>query len=186
MGSTFSLLYIRSDVLLPSEHKCLVNGAECIESKYVRYDVAVSSDTSTDRDKNYSLLHNHNTNWLQLFSENETDEPIVSSDDIIAISMRFSATVLTFSVFDSDIITASLYNPNTLSLETHELSCYGQSDVYIEPDDYGVPEFLLEICDADKRNDLSAIWYSNKYIFAEDKLQDLCNLLGLRTYPYNT
>ena len=119
---------------------------------------------------------------LPFFNVNICEGYTASSKDTAALSEQFGTPVLALSVFDSDIMFVSYSDassdvgydyakPNIEDLEGFEEY---DTDVYST----GFPEFLLTMCSEAEHQKLREIWESEEYLFAEDRLYDICQLIG--------
>ncbi|MTQ97754.1 hypothetical protein GMD88_15080 [Pseudoflavonifractor sp. BIOML-A6] len=116
---------------------------------------------------------------MPLFNGNMCQGPIVSSRDTGQLAEIFGVPVLACSLFDSDVLTISYSDP-----ERGIKADYARPNVpeYMEFDwdtyQTQFPEFLVDLCGEDARERLREIWASEEYVFADDKMYDICGLLG--------
>lgn len=110
-----------------------------------------------------------------------------SSIDNDILAQYFKAPILSFSVMDSDILFVSYRDreaevgidcvkPNCPDMEEYDMSLYKQQ----------FPDFLLEYCDMADRQKLRDVWESEEYVFADDRMRDICKLIGAEVlYDYD-
>ena len=119
--------------------------------------------------------------WLPLFEEHLCEGNITSDDELKQLYALFRAPVLSFSIFDSDVLYAS-YIDATQKIYNHAKP---NSDGYEEydTDRYSTdfPEFLLTLCNENEHENLREIWESENYHFADDRMHDICRLLNINT-----
>ena len=177
MGASYSLLYLRNRGFSQDNLKELVTGYNNLSAEEAGYSGA---DAKFYQEKSASIIYNADAEWLQLYDDAMSDGYIASVIDMQVLAKHFGTTVLSFSVFDSDIINISYYDPVGDFYRDTEVS-----NVSFDDDDDGdadisqLPDFMLKLCSDDKHNRLCEILYVDECVFVEEKLQAMCELLGL-------
>ena len=112
-----------------------------------------------------------------------------SSRDDAKLSQRFGVPVLSFAVMDSDVLFASYSDEEKgLEFDCARANIPGMEDELYDTDVYrsDFPSFLLEYCDEADWDKLRGIWESKDYVFAEEKLEDIGELIGVELmYDYD-
>jgi len=126
------------------------------------------------------IAYNKTAKWFPFFEANLCEGSIATMDDLKMLSRIFGVPVLAFSVFDSDVLLVSFADQENMVGYNHtkpNISVFQALDV----DDYSTdfPAFLLDFCDKNDYKKLTEIWNSSHYIFAEDRLTDICAMLGI-------
>jgi hypothetical protein len=124
--------------------------------------------------------YKESSGWFALFELRLCEGYCASGRDTDYLSGVFSSDAVAFSVFDSDVLFVSYsrfsdkstFNhakPNDEDYEEYD------SDMY----DTDFPEFLVPFCPAHDREKLAEIWRSEEYYAAEDRMMDICELIGV-------
>ena len=119
---------------------------------------------------------------LPCFDENLCEGYTASSRDNEQLGQIFAAPVISFAVMDSDALLVSYSNPQTgVRRDCARANRPGMEDELFDTDVYRLdfPDFLLEYCDEANRGKLREIWESQDYTFAEEKMEDIGELLGI-------
>lgn len=117
--------------------------------------------------------------WIPIFEANMCEGFNASSRDTDRLAELFGVPVLAFSIFDSDVlmvsysdcergVKANFAKPNFPEMEEFDTDCYRTE----------FPEFIRAYCTADKQERLMEIWNSEEYTFADDRMIDICELVG--------
>jgi hypothetical protein len=128
------------------------------------------------------IAYNETKSWLPFYEETLCDSNIASINDLRRLNDLFDAPILTFSLFDSDVLFISyidqkhniLFNYAKLPFEG-----YGEYDSSVFSTDF--PEFLKDYCNDHNYQKLQDIWFLEKMFCAEDILYDICDLLNIDT-----
>lgn len=120
--------------------------------------------------------------WLLLFEENLCEGYTASSEDARKISEAFDAPVAAFALFDSDVLYVSYADHKNSIL----FDCEKPNGEEIEEEDAALyeadfPAFLYEYCREEDQQKLRDIWAAPDYVFADDRLRDLCKVLHMET-----
>ena len=134
-----------------------------------------------------ALLFSENAKWLPYFETDLCDGHICSSKDLIEVSKFYATPVLSFSIFDSDILFVSYWDaekgtfydcvkPNYPEMEEYD------TEVYQE----GLPAFLLSLDGEESVQQLGDIqklkdiWDEEDMVFADDRMHNLLQFLGMQ------
>lgn len=141
--------------------------------------------------------------FFPVFSEDLCEGYTAGSHDAAYLSDVFHASVLCFAAFDSDVAFASWYDAATGAradiinapeelLEDFEapeeealeefLEDFKASDEGFEEGDAFVrafPEFLLQFCPPASHERLREIWGDTEYVFAEERIYETAEILGV-------
>ena len=119
--------------------------------------------------------------WLSFFTEHLCDGNIVDSNDQLnAVSQAFHAPVLSFSAFDGDALFLSYCDAQNQVSYDYIKPNFDDFEEY-DPEVYtsGFPDFLPALFGPEKREALMAVWNDDSFVFAEDRMEQLAQLLGL-------
>jgi hypothetical protein len=115
---------------------------------------------------------------MPLFIDDMCEGFVAKSKDALFLSEIFLAPILVFSVFDSDVLCIS-YGDKEKNITFDCISSlsgeYEDDKAYVKE----LPDILLSYCGDDKRQDLMDTWHSSDYIFADDKMADICEILNM-------
>ena len=112
--------------------------------------------------------------WLPMFQEGMCAGCNASNHDMAGLSRCFNAPVISFSIFDSDILYLSYSDeangiafdyvkPNSSELDGCDTPVYSES----------YPEFLQILCDESQHQRLRYIWESAEYYMADNRYYNL-------------
>ena len=122
------------------------------------------------------VAYNESSKWLPLFQENMCADCNPSTQDIDELSRYFGAPVIAFSIFDSDV----LYLSYTDSANGIAFAYERANDEELESCEVPEhPEFLEAFCDEGKHRRLRDIWESAEYYMADNRMWDMCEILGI-------
>lgn len=105
-------------------------------------------------------------------------------DDVLA--QHFRAPVLSFAVMDSDVLFVSYRDREAGVAADCARTVYsrpdrpdGEEELY-DTKRYKAefPEFLLDYCQEEEHERLRRVWDSQEYVFAEERMEDICRLIG--------
>lgn len=118
--------------------------------------------------------------WVPIFEENMCEGYNASSKDARRLAEVFGVPVLACSLFDSDALMVSYFDPGEGVGRDHVATDFPEGSEIFELDgcETGCPEFLLEDCGQDKREELETLWTRRDLVFADDRMVQLCQLLG--------
>lgn len=132
---------------------------------------------------NAVLAWNPDAKWLPYSDDSFYGTFSVDLDGAKRLSKKLDAPILIFSIFDSDVLFLYYCDAKAGVLESRAKSNVGPAwSVFVEdpaeanffPSE-DLPDFLLPFCDEKK---LKEVWERDDYIFADDRLTDLCKLLN--------
>lgn len=121
--------------------------------------------------------------WLPYFDESLYGSFGANLECAKQLSEKLNFPVLIFSIFDSDVLFLYYCDAKSGILESWAKSNVGPVwSVFVEdpaeasffPSE-DLPDFLLPLCDGKK---LREVWERDDYVFADDRLIDLCKLLN--------
>lgn len=116
--------------------------------------------------------------WLPFYQTRMCDGRILSSADLGRLSELFQTPVLSFSVFDSDVLFVSYGDSRTGErFDFAKPNWEGYEEYDSETYRLGFPEFLAELCPPEQREKLRGIW-DGEEDFAEERMEKLLGLLG--------
>jgi len=126
------------------------------------------------------IAYNKTAKWFPFFDANLCEGSIAIIDDLKLLSKIFGVPVIAFSVYDSDCLFVSFadqknmvdYNhvkPNTSDFQAYDVEVY--KTVF--------PTYLLDFCDNNDHKKLTEVWNSDQYIFAEDRMINMCAILRI-------
>ena len=145
--------------------------------------IGISPFSTTNRAHSAVIAFCETSKWLPMFEENLCEGYNAISKDTTRFSEIFGAPVIAFSLFDSDVLFVSYSDAEKGVAYDYERSNFGdeEDDDASEYGPYipGYPEFLQALCKEDNRDRLRDIWASTEYVFADDKMADICDLLGM-------
>jgi len=126
-----------------------------------------------------AIAKNESLKWFPFF-ETYFHEQVASSREAQVISEAFQAPVITFSIFDSDILFVSYTDSiNGISLDYASPNSEGYEEYDQDLYSRDFPQFLLEYSDASVHQKLLDIWRSYDYIFADEKMKDICRIMNM-------
>lgn len=120
--------------------------------------------------------------WLPLWQTWLCDGKVLSSGDLGKLSKAFQTPVLSFALFDSDVMFVSFQDAAAGTAFDYARLPFEE---YEEYDDeiyqLGFPEFLAELCPPERREELRNIWEEDDEdeVFADDRMWKLMELLGM-------
>ena len=128
---------------------------------------------------NVVLAYNENSRWIALFEPTLCEGYCASDKDTRFLSNVFNSDVIAFSLFDSDVlfISYSRLSDNlsfNISKPNNDDCIEYDSDMY--PSDF--PDFLAPFCYETGLERLNEIWESEEYTFADERMNDICMLIG--------
>ena len=130
--------------------------------------------------RNPVIAYNKTAKWFPFFETNLCEGSIAIIDDLKLLSRIFGVPVLAFSVCDSDILLVSFTDQKNMVEYNHakpNISNFQEFDVEVYKTVF--PSFLLDFCDNNDHKKLAEIWNSDQYIFAEDRMTNMCAILGI-------
>jgi len=130
--------------------------------------------------RNPVIAYNKTAKWFPFFDANLCEGSIEIIDDLKMLSRIFGVPVLAFSVFDSDGLFVSFTDQKNM-VDYHHVkpNTSGFQEFDVEVYKTVFPTFLLDFCDNNDHKKLTEIWNSDQYIFAEDRMVDMCAILGI-------
>ncbi len=99
------------------------------------------------------------------------------SRDCESLYKIFRAPVLAFSVFDSDAAFVSFFDGRARGDFARVPEGYEEYDS--EHYSAAFPDFLLELCPPESRDEVRRIWDDPDWVFADDKVSEITRLLGV-------
>lgn len=129
---------------------------------------------------NAVIAFKNSATWLPFFKQSLCEGYIASREDVEKLSHIFSAPVLAFAIFDSDVLSL-LYS----DAEQNIFHCYTKPNYDFDTDWHstGFPEFLLPFC---KQDGLKEIWEFSGEVFADDRMHKICAVLQTQVlYNYD-
>ncbi len=115
--------------------------------------------------------------FFPVFAEELCEGHIASSRDCERIYKIFLSSVLAFSVFDSDAAFVSFFDGKERGDFARAPEGYEEYDEEVYSCDF--PDFLLTLCPPEKREKVREIWEKPDWVFADDKVAGIAELLGL-------
>lgn len=124
-----------------------------------------------------AIAYRPDVKWLPLFETNICEGCTASSRDAMELSELFGAPVFAFSIFDSDVLFVSYCDAERGICYDYAKPNYEEFEDY-DADQYSTefPDFLAEFCD---RAELEAVWDNPDEVFADDRLEKLCQLMQM-------
>lgn len=124
--------------------------------------------------QSFSVFYQTNKDWLPVFDAYYCEGQYNADKEfMVSLEELFGAPVIALATFDSDVAFVSIY-------ERGELHCYVHADEFML-EEFGFEEYESMIPTELKNyvdgEELQKIW-DGEYIFAEDLLQDIANLLN--------
>lgn len=132
-----------------------------------------------DRDPSSRLFYNPDAPFFPFMDEGICKGNVVGWEETRFHSGEWGVPLLTFSIFDGDILYVSYADALRNVVYAHakeKVDCYRLDE---SPDP---PYFLLEFFPGVSREKLEEIW-SGEYVFCDDRLTELAALLGLPSSP---
>lgn len=128
-----------------------------------------------DRKKSVWLACRPDARWLPLFEERLCEGYTASSRDTDRLARQFSAPVLAFSIFDSDILFVSYSDPeNDIRVDYAKPNWEGFEEYDMDLYQEEFPAFLCAYADEAA---LREAWEGEE-VFADDRMHKLCGLIG--------
>ena len=129
------------------------------------------------------IAWNPDAKWLPYFDESFYENISPNPKGAKHLSEKLGFPVLIFSIFDSDVLFLYYCDAKSEIMESRSKSNAGPvwAAFVKEPAEASffpsedLPDFLLPLCDGKK---LREVWEREDYIFADDRLRDLCKLLN--------
>lgn len=116
--------------------------------------------------------------WLPFYQTRLCDGRILSSADLGQLSQAFRTPVLSFAVFDSDVLFVSYRDSETGELFDYAKPNWEEYEEYdAETYRLGFPEFLAGLCPPGGAEKLRDIWDAEED-FAEDRMGKILEVLG--------
>ena len=149
---------------------------EGVAATRLHFDAILGRNTMESRP---AVAYSENARWLQLFEEHLCEGTNASNGDLTMLHSVFDAPVLAFSIFDSDVLLIS-YIDSEKRICSHAKQNIGEFDE-AEKEGFSTdfPEFLLAYCDKERHDKLRDIWGSEGYVFADDRMRDICTMLDI-------
>ena len=120
-----------------------------------------------------------NASLLPFYEEEFSHSSVESNEKPKRLSQYFGAPVISFSVFDEDILFIHYSDVERESFCDFEIdNCDDLSDLGEERDEY-FPVFLKKFCAESNHKKLMEIWCNTDYDFASDKMRDMIAILVL-------
>ncbi len=138
-----------------------------------------------DRDNNLTghsnpiIAFNKEAKMLPLFKPHLCEGNNATTTETDLMSEHFGAPVLAFSIYDSDVLFISYSDKAAGVAYNYAMPNYEEFEDYdFEYFSREFPEFLLSFCDESDHQKLRDIWAKMDYIFADDRMFDICELIG--------
>lgn len=137
---------------------------------------------SAEADDQPQAAFRADADWLPFWQTWLCDGMVVSSSDLRRLSEAFQTPVLAFALFDSDVLFVSYQDAAAGAAYDYARLPF---EDYEEYDDeiyrLGFPEFLADLCPAERREELRSVWETDSEddVFADDRMWKLMELLGM-------
>lgn len=118
--------------------------------------------------------------WLPVFETNLCEGHCASREEMDLISEQFKAPALSFFILDSDVLYIRYSDAAQGRAESFARgNCTEMEEEYYDEDyRYEFPEFLRAYCKESDWARLEEIWSREDYVFADDRMGDVCALIG--------
>lgn len=150
---------------------------EQVAAAHAFFDTALGREDRSLRERTV-VAYCETAKWLPFFELNLCEGHIASGRDVKKLYRIFDAPVLSFAVFDSDVMFVIYWDGKS------NRPLYYAKPNYIDFDEYDkatysteLPAFIRDFCADDASDRLESIWESTAYSFAEDRLNDICALM---------
>ncbi len=117
--------------------------------------------------------------FFPVFAASICDGYNASSRDCAELSEFFHAPVFALSVFDSDVAFASFHGGESGGHGDYVRAPEGYEEYDEELYSPDFPEFLLKLCPPESQEKVRSIWENPDYVFADDKVAQITEIIGL-------
>lgn len=126
-----------------------------------------------------AIAYSATAEWLPLFDERMCAGNNASEADLTRLFDVFGVPVLALSIFDSDVLLLS-YIDEVEQIRNHaKPNIDGFMDYDVDQYSKEFPDFLAEVFTGSSGDELRAVWAKEDYVFADDRMHDMCRLLNI-------
>lgn len=136
---------------------------------------------SKPADQYYALLaYGQDKAWWPLFEYHLCDGNLAEKEDVLQLHQQFQTAILAFSLMDSDVATVTACNGQGKIIAWHGMAEDGYLEAYdMEERATAFPDALCQLFPQADAQALKQVWSKQGLVFADERVQGLCQLLGL-------